>query len=195
MSSRSQEVRITARPGPDADICTFTVTGTSGPVLKAPTRLFSSHKEAASSPLANRVFGVNGVVVLKMQGEQMIVTKSGDDGWKVVGKAIGAAIRSHLDSGEPAVELVDDAKLAERVTRALEEEISPGLAGHGGFVTLNDMRDNVAYVTLGGGCQGCAMSQMTLKQSIEVKLRELVPEVVAVEDATDHSGGQKPFYQ
>jgi len=81
------------------------------------------------------------------------------------------------------------------VAKVLEEQISPGLAGHGGFVSLDRMEDNVAYVTLGGGCQGCAMSQMTLKQSIEVKLRELVPEVVAVEDATDHSGGQKPFYQ
>ena len=188
----SQDIRIMARPGPDPDLCTFTVEGDH---LKAPARIFNSHREAANSPLANRIFGVTGVAALRMQGEQVVVTKSGDEAWQVARKAIGAAIRSHIASGDPAVELVDDAELAVRVAKVLEEQISPGLAGHGGFVSLDRMEDNVAYVTLGGGCQGCAMSQMTLKQSIEVKLRELVPEVVAVEDATDHSGGQKPFYQ
>ena len=188
----ASETRITARPGPDPDLCTFTVEDS---LLAAPTRLFSSLTEADSSPLAKRLFGVEGVVALKLQGDTLIVTKSDESTWQELGKSIGAAIRAHIDSGEPAVEQSDDAELAERVTRVLEEQISPGLAGHGGFVTLERMEDNVAYVTMGGGCQGCGMSQMTLKQSIETRLRELVPEVVGVMDATDHAGGQQPFYQ
>jgi len=87
--------------------------------------------------------------------------------------------------------------LALRVAAVLEQAVNPSIASHGGradLVALND-EDGSAYVRLSGGCQGCAMSQMTLRQGIETTLLEEVPELTRVLDVTDHSGGENPFYQ
>jgi Fe-S cluster biogenesis protein NfuA len=66
---------------------------------------------------------------------------------------------------------------------------------HGGYITLLDVKDDVAYVALGGGCQGCGMANVTLKQGIEALIREAVPEIHQVVDTTDHAGGTNPYYQ
>jgi Fe/S biogenesis protein NfuA len=66
---------------------------------------------------------------------------------------------------------------------------------HGGHVSLVDVKDDIAYLQFGGGCQGCGMVDVTLKQGVEVMLREAVPELKAVMDVTDHAGGQNPYYQ
>jgi len=87
----------------------------------------------------------------------------------------------------------DAAALA--VQRVLDAEINPAVASHGGFVTLLDVRDGVVYIALGGGCQGCGMVDVTLKQGIEVRIREAVPEIREIVDTTDHAGGTNPFYQ
>ncbi len=62
-------------------------------------------------------------------------------------------------------------------------------------MTLLEVRDNVAYVQLGGGCQGCGLADLTLKQGIDVLIRESVPEIEAVVDTTDHASGTNPYYQ
>ena len=62
-------------------------------------------------------------------------------------------------------------------------------------MTLLDVKDDVVYVALGGGCQGCGMVDVTLKQGIEVRVREAVPEIKAVIDSTDHAGGKNPYYK
>ncbi|MFQ5742313.1 MAG: NifU family protein [Acidobacteriota bacterium] len=82
-----------------------------------------------------------------------------------------------------------------RVQRLIDEQINPGVAMHGGFVSLLDIKDGVAYVQLGGGCQGCGMVDVTLKQGIERMLKEQIPEIQSVYDTTDHASGQNPFYQ
>jgi Fe/S biogenesis protein NfuA len=81
------------------------------------------------------------------------------------------------------------------VQRLFDEEINPALASHGGFVHLLDLREGVAYVELGGGCQGCGMANVTLKRGIEVRVREAVPQVTSVVDSTDHAGGTNPFFR
>jgi Fe/S biogenesis protein NfuA len=86
--------------------------------------------------------------------------------------------------------------LALRVVAVLEQSVNPAIASHGGradLVALND-EDGTAYLRLSGGCQGCAMSQMTLRQGIETTLREEVPELTKILDVTDHGGGENPFY-
>ncbi len=85
--------------------------------------------------------------------------------------------------------------LADRVRDVIEHQINPGVAMHGGHVNLVDVRDNVVYVQLGGGCQGCGMASVTLKQGIERMLSEAVPEVTEVVDVTDHAVGTNPYYQ
>jgi len=85
--------------------------------------------------------------------------------------------------------------LASAVQRLMDEEINPALASHGGFAHLLDLRDGVAYVELGGGCQGCGMAHVTLKRGIEARIREAVPEVTGVVDVTDHAGGANPYFR
>jgi Fe/S biogenesis protein NfuA len=86
--------------------------------------------------------------------------------------------------------------LATRVSTVLEEMVNPSIASHGGRADLlaMDEQGGIAYLRLSGGCQGCAMSRMTLTQGIEVALRDEIPEVTRVVDVTDHAGGANPYY-
>jgi len=85
--------------------------------------------------------------------------------------------------------------LARRVQEVLDTQVNPGVAAHGGFVSLLEVKDNVAYIELGGGCQGCAQVDVTLKQGIEVAIQRQVPEIVAIRDTTDHASGTNPYFQ
>lgn len=82
----------------------------------------------------------------------------------------------------------------ERVKQLLDEQINPALAMHGGYAELDRVDDEVAYVTMGGGCQGCAVSAMTLREGITRSIKEAVPEVTEVVDITDHALGENPYY-
>ena len=81
------------------------------------------------------------------------------------------------------------------VQQVLDQDINPAVAGHGGWVTLLEVKDDVAYIQLGGGCQGCGMVDVTLKQGIEVRIREAVPAIREIIDSTDHAGGKNPYFQ
>ena len=83
----------------------------------------------------------------------------------------------------------------QKFQRFLDEEINPAVAAHGGFVTLLDIKDHVAYVQMGGGCQGCGMVNVTLKQGIEARMNEVLPEIKELVDTTDHANGTNPYYQ
>jgi Fe/S biogenesis protein NfuA len=85
--------------------------------------------------------------------------------------------------------------LAEKVVPVIENQINPQVAGHGGSVFLMDVKGTEVFVQLGGGCQGCGMAKETLKNGIEVMIKEAIPEVTAVIDVTDHSGGDNPYYK
>jgi Fe/S biogenesis protein NfuA len=84
---------------------------------------------------------------------------------------------------------------ASAIQRLLDTQINPAVASHGGYVTLLDVKDDIAYIALGGGCQGCGMADVTLKQGIEVAIKEEVPEIRQVVDTTDHASGSNPYYQ
>jgi Fe/S biogenesis protein NfuA len=93
------------------------------------------------------------------------------------------------------VDLNLEGSVAEKVTQLLEQSINPSLASHGGFATLLGVEDDSkVYLTMGGGCQGCAMSAMTLRDGIDRTIRAAIPEVTEIIDATEHSEGQNPFY-
>ena len=85
-------------------------------------------------------------------------------------------------------------ELMTKVQDLIENMINPAVAGHGGFVQLVDVKDNKVYLQMGGGCQGCGAADVTLKQGIERLIKEEIPEVVEVLDATDHSQGTNPYY-
>lgn len=81
------------------------------------------------------------------------------------------------------------------VQDVIDKQINPGVAVHGGYVSLLEVRDRVAYVALGGGCQGCGLADVTLKKGIDVMIREAVAEIDRVVDTTDHAAGTNPYYQ
>ena len=82
----------------------------------------------------------------------------------------------------------------EKVEQLLRDQINPALASHGGFATLVGVEGDTAYVTMGGGCQGCAVSAMTLRDGIARSITEAIPEITEVIDTTDHTAGENPFY-
>jgi Fe/S biogenesis protein NfuA len=82
----------------------------------------------------------------------------------------------------------------ERIQQLLDGQINPSLAMHGGFAGLDKVDGEVAYVTMGGGCQGCAISAMTLRQGIAKSITEAIPEITEVIDTTDHSMGENPYF-
>ncbi len=83
--------------------------------------------------------------------------------------------------------------IADRVREVLDNQVNPAIAAHGGMISLVDVEDTEIYVEMGGGCQGCALSRMTLRQGVERMLREAVPELTAVHDVTDHASGENPY--
>ncbi len=88
----------------------------------------------------------------------------------------------------------EDAPLKERVQYVIDSEITPMVAAHGGFISLDSITDDgTVKVRFGGGCQGCGMSSMTLKNGVEKTLLERFPEIKAVEDVTDHAQGTNPY--
>ena len=86
-------------------------------------------------------------------------------------------------------------ELMTKVQELIDSTINPAVAGHGGFVQLVEVKDNKVYLQMGGGCQGCGAADVTLKAGIERLIKEELPEVEEVLDATDHSAGTNPYYQ
>lgn len=98
--------------------------------------------------------------------------------------------------GLKATEPTRDASLIERVRWLIDSEINPQLGGHGGRVALEEVTaEGEVVLRFGGGCQGCGMADVTLRDGIERRLREAFPEISAVRDATDHARGDSPYYR
>jgi Fe/S biogenesis protein NfuA len=94
----------------------------------------------------------------------------------------------------PAEKTTWDDPVAQKVQQVLDERVAPSLASHGGWVELMSVEGDAAVIQFGGGCQGCGMSQVTLKDGIEAALLDAVPEISRVVDATDHAQGDNPYY-
>lgn len=87
----------------------------------------------------------------------------------------------------------DDSPLEDKVNYVLHSEVNPGLASHGGMITLEEIADGVAILRFGGGCQGCGMVDVTLKEGVEKTLLEKVPELKGIRDVTDHTDTTNAF--
>ena len=92
---------------------------------------------------------------------------------------------------KPGLETAD----GKAVQKLFDERINPSVATHGGHIALVDVQGDTVYIRLEGGCQGCGMADVTLKQGVEVEIKEAVPSIAHVRDVTDHDGGANPYYQ
>lgn len=101
--------------------------------------------------------------------------------------------RTDVFATRPPGDLTGD--MAQRVLAVLEEQVNPSIAMHGGRADLVAVEEDIVYLRLSGGCQGCGLATVTLSQGIEVALRDALPEIVSVVDVTDHASGSNPFYE
>ena len=190
------DVAIKGEPITDA-MCRFTV---DQPVYPEKSFYFGSKEQAEGSILAERLFAIDGVRGVQISHNQVTVRKTGMDEWPLIGKQVGSAIRAFLSSGEPAVSdevrqsIPPTDEIRERVQQVLDAKINPEVAQHGGVVTLIDVKDNVVYIQMGGGCQGCGQADVTLKFGIETAIRDAIPAVGDILDVTDHASGRNPYY-
>ncbi len=175
------------------------VTGTRGPGY-AYDLYFSDRSDAPDGAAIGRDGDVTIVIpensVSRLRGSRLEFASEGGGGLVLVNPNIPTP--EEINPGVPAdiLALGIEGPLATLAAEVLEHSVNPSIASHGGRADLValDEQERVAYVKLSGGCQGCAMSRMTLTQGIETSLREAIPELTNVIDVTDHASGVNPFY-
>lgn len=148
---------------------------------------FEAAPAAEVSPLAARLFAIDGVVAVFLARSFVTVTKREDVDWPSLAQPLVDALKAFAASGEPALGPAwDPARsrraggVEERIQRVLDEEIRPYVAQDGGDVVFAGFRDGRVELYLQGSCSGCPSSTATLKLGIEGRLREAVPEVQEV---------------
>jgi Fe-S cluster biogenesis protein NfuA len=185
----------------DPDTCKFTF----GQILiSGGERFFESRDQAAGSPLVERLFELSGVVNVLAADNVLAVGKTPEVTWPELKPRIAAVIRSQLRSGAPAIlrtpraagsSTRSDAEIHTLVQVLLDQEVNPSVAAHGGAIALVEVKDRRIYIEMTGGCQGCAGSQVTLRQGFERIVRRVAPEVLEIIDSTDHAVGRTPYYR
>ena len=252
-------------------------------VMPAGAAAFANTENAEKSPLAKRLFEIDGVIRVLLETDSISLKKADDKDWDVLKPAILGAIMDHYTSGDPVMilekstagsdgsndedgdiesriqELIEsrirpatsqgggdvifrefkegfvylemlgsavglqagienmlrhyipeiqgvkdhrdsipkpglETPIAVAVQSVLDEKINPAVASHGGHIALIDVQESTAYIRLEGGCQGCGMADVTLKQGVEKEILASVPEITAVLDSTDHASGSNPYY-
>ena len=159
-------------------------------VLEVGTADFPNHEAAQASPLARRIFAVEGVTGVFLGLDFITVTKAEGVDWAHVKPAIMGAILEHVQSGEAAVEggpssghaehSGPDAAIVVQIKELLDTRVRPAVAQDGGDITFHGFERGVVYLHMQGACAGCPSSTLTLKMGIENLLRHYIPEVTEV---------------
>ncbi|QHQ35999.1 NifU family protein [Algicella marina] len=160
-------------------------------VMSAGTADFPSAEAAGTSPLAGRIFGVEGVAGVFFGPDFVTVTKTEDTDWAHIKPAILGAIMEHFQSGQPVMEGDSgavghaehdgpDSEIVGQIKELLDTRVRPAVAQDGGDITFHGFERGVVYLHMQGACAGCPSSTMTLKMGIENLLRHYIPEVTEV---------------
>jgi len=192
----AQEIKIRGEPTADPQKCRFVL---EQDVLSRSSVTFNRESETEKAPLARKLLELPYIAEVNVTGQVVTLTGDNVESWPAIGKEIGSIIREQLLSGEPAIseEVVDvgNSDLFNQVDQLLKDDVNPSIASHGGVITLQSVSDGKAYVTMGGGCQGCSMSSVTLKQGVESYIVAKVDGVNELVDITNHSEGENPYYK
>jgi NFU1 iron-sulfur cluster scaffold homolog, mitochondrial len=172
----------------DVNTCRFTVDRE----IEKGKSSFLTQDEAKKNQLADKLFKLGTINKVELDNNIVTIRKHGEEDWRVVGKRVGALIRSYLQP--PAEGKLPTDEVKQKVQEVLDIQVNPGVASHGGFVQLINIEDDIVYLKMGGGCQGCGAADMTLKMGIERMIRDAVPQIVQVLDVTDHASGSNPYY-
>ena len=161
------------------------------PVMTKGVAEFKTMDEAASSMLAQKLFGLDGVEGVFFGSDFISITKKNAAEWEALKTRIMAAIMDHymtgfplfregMDPQENADADEDDDELTAQIKELLETRVRPMVAMDGGDIVFDRFEDGIVYLTMRGACSGCPSSTMTLKSGIENMLRHYVPEVLEV---------------
>ena len=163
------------------------------PVLEEGTADFPSVEAASRSPLAERLFSIEGVASVFLGNDFISVTKAEDREWQVLKPSILGAIMEHYATGQPTI-LADEGTTTEgegedddvvrQIKELIETRVRPAVAQDGGDIIFHGFEAGVVYLQMQGACSGCPSSTMTLKSGIENMLKHYVPEVEEVRPVT-----------
>ena len=160
-------------------------------VLGGGTANFSAGDSTESSPLAKKLFAVEGVVGVFLGSDFITITKKEDFLWEHIKPALLGTIMDFLQSGE---EILDedagdtmhethegpDSEIVKKITDLLDTRVRPAVAQDGGDITFQSFQKGIVYLHMQGACAGCPSSTMTLKMGIENLLKHYIPEVTEV---------------
>ncbi|MDO5647202.1 NifU family protein [Paracoccus sp. (in: a-proteobacteria)] len=161
-------------------------------VLGGGTADFTTVDDAASSPLARRIFAVPGVTGVFLGRDFVTVTKADDTPWDHLKPSVLGAIMEHFQSGAPVMDGAapetaghadhsgPDAEIVEQIKELLDTRVRPAVAQDGGDITFHGFDRGIVYLHMQGACAGCPSSTLTLKMGIENLLRHYIPEVIEV---------------
>ena len=161
-------------------------------VMSSGTADFRDVESAERSPLARRLFQVEGITGVFFGGDFVSVSKADDADWQLLKPVILGLIMEHFVAGHPlllddaaqtAEEIADDgadAEIVAQIKELLDTRVRPAVAQDGGDITYQGFQNGIVMLQLQGSCQGCPSSTMTLKMGIENMLKHYIPEVVEV---------------
>ncbi|MEX2618555.1 MAG: NifU family protein [Alphaproteobacteria bacterium] len=164
-------------------------------VLESGTADFSSKEKAAGrSPLAESLFGVEGVAAVFFGNDFITITQEPDNDWYVMKPAILGVIMEHFTTGAPVMTEAapttgastaadDDNEIVKQIKELIDTRVRPAVAMDGGDIIFHGFEDGIVYLQMQGACAGCPSSTATLKMGIENMLRHYIPEVVEVRPA------------
>lgn len=194
----SENLQIVVEPyESDSDTCVIQLDRV---VAKTP-EYYSTPEEAKDSPLGGKLVEIEGLEAVLLQDRLVTLLKPvGGVTWDVIVESATGLIRTHFDSlaqvqSDRARDMNESEKeLFLEIQNILNDELNPMVAAHGGFIEVVDVKKDDIFIHMGGGCQGCGMAAMTLRQGVETVIRQKFPQVKNIHDSTDHAAGDSPYY-
>jgi Fe-S cluster biogenesis protein NfuA len=183
--SNSSNVNVHVESTPNPATLKFVF---SGPVTEH-TAEFSNAQDAERSPLASKLFGFPWTQAVYIAPQFVSVTKQDWVDWDVLAEPLSGLIKEHLDAGLPLLldglaisndENPNDSEIVKRIKQALNRDVRPVVALDGGDVVFAKFENQILSLQMKGACAGCPSSSATLKEGIEVRMRELFPEIKEV---------------
>lgn len=149
---------------------------------------FPNAQAAERSPLAAKIFGFPWTAAVYLGEDFMTITKQDWVEWSILANPLCSLLNEHVESGQPILlkleesldESAHDSEIVKQIKRVLQNEIKPVVALDGGDIVFAKYEDQILYIHMRGACSGCPSSQATLKQGIEVRMREIFPEIKEV---------------
>ncbi len=165
-------------------------------VLSAGTLDFSDREKAKASPLALRLFELQGVERVFLAADYLSVSKAADTDWSVLKPMVLALLMDHLATGQPVLDpsfkadsghnAGQEDEISLQIRELLDTRVRPMVAMDGGDIVFESFEDGIVYLKMRGACSGCPSSTATLKSGIENMLRHYIPEVQEVRAVGDH---------